>query len=158
MEYYKNKPFVSCHEFGVYSFKRRELAKAATSEYSVHGTKGVDTHSAGLSEGVAKNIQPSKLKDRVQNISHKVDTMNINDNGNCNSVNRHSVDSLNNTVLDDTKYKCKNPVSTQQKQLEVDCEDGLPYGEKDQTQGDTLNQIKAMRRRHSRQTLGPDQW
>lgn len=104
------------------------------------------------------NSQIAKIRDRVQNISQKVDTMKLNDShGTAKSVatlsNReflHSDENKNATTL-------SNMVGTSTRRkvapTAADIDNNNDNSDKsatNPTQGDTLNQIKAMRRRHTR--------
>lgn len=104
------------------------------------------------------NSQTAKLRDRVQNISQKVDTMKLNDShGTAKAVpalsNREFVqrDENKNT----TTLSAVGGISTRRKvtPTAADIDNNNGNGDKsttNPTQGDTLNQIKAMRRRHTR--------
>lgn len=112
---------------------------------------------------------PLKLKDRVQNISQKVDTMKLND-SHAAAVAKTlpvSVSITNREFLhrDENKNTTTLPcsltvgVSTRRKVITpttADIDNNNDNFDKNvtanPTQGDTLNQIKAMRRRHTRMT------
>lgn len=107
-----------------------------------------------FSENTNSN-QTIKLRDRVQNISQKVDTMKLNDSngttktllGITNRDNLHQDENKNKTVGSGTVGVCTR------RKIAADIDNNNDTFDKattSQTQGDTLNQIKAMRRRHTR--------
>lgn len=110
------------------------------------------------------NGQTTKLRDRVQNISQKVDTMKLNDTNGTTKVvasisNRDFLhrDENKNTTTTTTPIAVNSVgVSTRRKiaATAADIDNNNDNFDKstvaNPTQGDTLNQIKAMRRRHTR--------
>lgn len=105
----------------------------------------------------------TKLRDRVQNISQKVDTMKLNDSlGTTKSVPTISnFDFLHRDENRNTTTASNAGVSTRRvaAPIVVDIDNNNDNFDKNTTtptQGDTLNQIKAMRRRHTRlSTISP---
>lgn len=113
------------------------------------------------------NGQTTKLRDRVQNISQKVDTMKLNDSNGTTKVvatisNReflHRDENKNTTTLTAAMTTPHSVgVATRRKlaaATTADIDNNNDHFDKtavSPTQGDTLNQIKAMRRRHTRLT------
>lgn len=111
-----------------------------------------------------KNIFPEnssgqtlKLRDRVQNISQKVDTMKLNDtNGSTKPVSNfsHRDENKNNIAIGGTTSGTVG-VCTRRKMAAAAADidnnnDNFDKTSINPTQGDTLNKIKAMRRRHTR--------
>lgn len=103
------------------------------------------------------NSQIAKIRDRVQNISQKVDTMKLNDShGTAKSVatlsNReflHRDENKNATTLSNVGTSTRRKVAPTAADIDNN-NDNSDKSATNPTQGDTLNQIKAMRRRHTR--------
>lgn len=196
VEFYKGKAFgrAEPHLYGIYSIKQRELK--STNGNSVQTTNTITkgnlmrimnqknkkkslhiqfsqsflTHNQfriRLFNVENANGQTTKLRDRVQNISQKVDTMKLNDtNGTTKVVASistrdfpHRDENKNATIT--TKMTAMTTagnnvgVSTRRKVAATAADidnnnDNFDKSAANPTQGDTLNQIKAMRRRHTR--------
>lgn len=187
LEFYKGSPTNKAvpSEFGIYSIKQRELNKTAQANLLASTTTTMTTAAAAKSPSgttayddiIMENtnsVQTLKLKDRVRNISQKVDSIKLNDGKVASNANRKCLqrDENKNTTL--TALPTSTTTTTIGKKLmypsiannnnninnnnndEVDsnqmCNNKLEKSG-GQTQGDTLNQIKAMRRqRQSRLT------
>lgn len=119
-----------------------ELAALSKSRSTESSASNVQQQKYGNNMPIA-----TKIRDRVRNISNKVDSMNINDN-HLNTSQLVALDNVDNARLDDDEDRNKNKPTIQDEmlELETDDRDDDMYCEKnDQTQGDTLNQIKALR-------------
>lgn len=88
---------------------------------------------------VGEQSTTREFTDRVRNISHKVDTMNINDNSPCTNIDLYGIDK-NLNILDSNDDGGDMPDVGL-----ADADDNVFQSMNDKTQGDTLNQIKALR-------------
>lgn len=146
------------NNYGIYSIKKREVTKSLSTTTSKSAFTTGTNNLCGTSYGeiLTNNScgQTLKLKDRVRNISQKVDTMKLNDSTPTSSTNRDYVQRDENknttsgtlTVCSNRKLIDDNVSNSNDNTIHL-CNNVEKTG---QTQGDTLNQIKAMRRRHSR--------
>lgn len=179
-EFYKGCPYNRAppYQYGIYSIKQREMFKSSNGNGVQNVPKGKHTISKTTNEMNHEfnvhlnftentNIQIAKLKDRVQNISQKVDTMKLNDShAAATKTLPVSVSITNREFLhrDENKNTTSTlpcsltvGVSTRRKVIAptpADIDNNNDNFDKNvtnpTTQGDTLNQIKAMRRRHTR--------
>lgn len=132
-------------KYGIYSIDQREDSERSTCRQPYNATA-----SNGTSVSNNRNTPKVVFKNRVRNISQKVVTLNLNDESNEND-NAKSPLSIagGSTVKSDAVLPgistdlTDGPKSMQQLKEHTECD-------AKQTQGDALNQIKAMRRRHSR--------
>lgn len=143
LEFYKDKGTVlkkaKPHEFGIYSLKQREIERYNVELAALTKCRPIENTTATTTSNNLPIM--AKIKDRVRNISNKVDSMNIND---------HNLNTNQLVAQHDEEDKNKNKPAGRVEMLELDAADGDDdmYCEKnDQTQGDTLNQIKALRRK-----------
>lgn len=120
------------HKYGIYSIKRRDNEKSKKSLPNINAT--------GIPHAT------TRFKDRVRNISHKVDTMNINDNSLINDNMSPVDDNMNERESLDDDDNAVNMNSA------VDADDNFNFSKSDKTQGDTLNQIKALRSKRTKLT------
>lgn len=174
---YKGKPFAKAepYQYGIYSIKQRELHKTSNGNggkflliFIWKKSSAIMNHTFYLSiENTNGQTQTTKLRDRVQNISQKVDTMKLNDsNGTTKTVATishreflHRDENKNTTptaAASATAITVNSVgVSTRRKLAATAADidnnnDNFDKTVTNPTQGDTLNQIKAMRRRHTR--------
>lgn len=157
MDYYKEKPTNKAehHKFGIYSIKQREREKSLSTAAKAANLQLTITNNncaaSDISFGTLNDNSfgtATKIKDRVRNISQKVDTMKINDNTDAGPFARVESDGLH---RDEKKKSTANRKKTLNHQYDdTDDSNKLCNEEKTKTQGDTLNEIKAMRRRHPR--------
>lgn len=165
VEYYKGRAHstAKCHEYGIYSIKQRELSKLPNGNSLQSTPRGlielklfeylekiiILILNFPLAENTNGN-QTTKLRDRVQNISQKVDNIKLNDS---NGTSR-TLPMVTHRDHDENKNKTATlGVCTRRKlAADIDNNNETSYDKASgsQTQGDTLNQIKAMRRRHTR--------
>lgn len=182
VEYYKGCPYNKAPpcEYGIYSIKQREMFKSPNGNGVQNVPKGKQAHHdlCPATPSISRhfqcvhstentNIQIAKLKDRVQNISQKVDTMKLNDShAAATKTLPVSVSITNREFLhrDENKNTAATlpcsltvGVATRRKVIAptpADIDNNNDNFDKSAanptTQGDTLNQIKAMRRRHTR--------
>lgn len=189
IEFYKGCPYNKAppYEYGIYSIKQREMFKSTNGNGVQNVPKGkhtivalfsqwvkynampikTDEHNLNFTENT--NIQIAKLKDRVQNISQKVDTMKLNDSHaaatktlpvSVSITNReflHRDENKNTAAAATLPCSLTVGVSTRRKVIAptpADIDNNNDHFDKNvtnpTTQGDKLNQIKAMRRRHTR--------
>lgn len=143
MQFYKTNEKLRPQSFGIYSIKQRELSN----ECLLLKYKIIDAQTSDASSKTT-NISPvSKLRERVRNISHKVDSMNINDNSLLKSGESISHTSLDNETVSEVNKKNNN----KDMETEMIGSDEVTDIERDNiTQGDTLNHIKALRLKHTR--------
>ncbi|XP_055318667.1 tyrosine-protein phosphatase cdc-14 isoform X2 [Sitodiplosis mosellana] len=157
VEFYKGKPFGKAepHIYGIYSIKQRELKSTNGNGLQINTTTTITTKENA-------NGQTTKLRDRVQNISQKVDTMKLNDSNGTTKVTAiltrdfpHRDENKNTTTMMATTTVSGVGVSTRRKVATTAADidnnnDNFDKTAANPTQGDTLNKIKAMRRRHTR--------
>lgn len=182
-ELYKGHPYNKAppYEYGIYSIKQRELRSSngnslqnvskgknlQPNSFRIHiliitkinrNTQYLNLYVCGFLENA--NSQTAKLRDRVQNISQKVDTMKLNDShGTAKSVpatisNRefvHRDENKNTTTLSSVGgISTRRKVTPTAADIDNNNDNHADKSATNPTQGDTLNQIKAMRRRHTR--------
>lgn len=185
LDFYKGAPSnkAAPSEFGIYSIKQRELAKTSQASLLASTTTTATTATMTTKNPISttayddiimentNSVQTLKLKDRVRNISQKVDSIKLNDSKMASNATRRCLlrDENKNTTLTALPTSTTTTTVIGKKLTypsiannnnnnidEVDsnqmCNNKLEKSG-GQTQGDTLNQIKAMRRqRQSRLT------
>lgn len=134
------------HKYAIYSIKHREDSERQTCRNSNGNANAVSDRPDAV------------MRDRVKRISQKVDTMKLSDetsshsdsNMNTTPINANS-DTVDGKELDDENENTKNNnVPPTVAMARPPAKVGNSCERAAQTQGDKLNEIKAMRRRHSR--------
>lgn len=132
-------------KYGIYSIDQREDSERSTCRQP-YNTNASNASSVPNNRNTPKVV----FKNRVRNISQKVVTLNLNDESNENDNLKSPLTmaggstAKTDTVLPGISSDTTDtPITMQQLKELAECD-------AKQTQGDALNQIKAMRRRHSR--------
>lgn len=155
MEYYKERPTnkAEYHKFGIYSIKQRDREKSiSTVSRNTNLQLTITNNNCAATDFSYGTLNDNsfgkaiKIKDRVQNISQKVDTMKINDTTDAGPFAKDENDESSR----EEKKTGNRKKSTNHQYVDIDDSNKMCNEDKVKTQGDTLNEIKAMRRRHPR--------